>query len=65
MTCAAAILGARISARWRVSPRRIHISTVDGRQLAQERLAAMINREPGSMILHDAGYGRRGPQWQN
>lgn len=61
----AVILGAPISPGWLVAPRRIRISTVDGQQLVQEHLAPMINREPGSTVLHDAEYGRRGTQWEH
>lgn len=58
MACAAAaIVTVPISARLRVVPRRIRVLTVDGQQLVQEGLAAMINREDDMTVVATASTG--------
>jgi DNA-binding NarL/FixJ family response regulator len=58
MACAAAaILAVPIPAELRVVPRRIRVLTVDSNQLAQEGLAAMIDREADMRVVATASTG--------
>jgi two-component system NarL family response regulator len=58
MACAAAaIVAVPISAKFRVVPRRIRVLSVDGQQLVQEGLAAMINREHDMTVVATASTG--------
>src|SRR5260370_19287242 len=54
MACAAAIT---VRAALRVAPRPIRVVTVDGHQLVQEGLAAMINREEDMTVVATASTG--------
>jgi DNA-binding NarL/FixJ family response regulator len=45
---------------WKVVPRRIRVLTVDGHQLVQEGLAAMIDREDDMTVVAMASSGREG-----
>ena len=54
-TTAAAAIG--ISAALKTVPRRIRVLTVDGHQLVQEGLAAMINREEDMTVVATASSG--------
>src|SRR6266480_3388604 len=54
-TTAAAAIG--ISAALKTVPRRIRVLTVDGHQLVQEGLAAMINREEDMTVVAIASSG--------
>jgi DNA-binding NarL/FixJ family response regulator len=58
MACAAAaiVTGFR-AAGFGVVPRRIRVLTVDGHQLVQEGLAAMINREEDMTVVATASNG--------
>jgi DNA-binding NarL/FixJ family response regulator len=58
MACAAAaIVAVPIPAGLRVVPRRIRVLTVDGNQLVQEDLAAMIDREADMTVVATASTG--------
>jgi len=58
MACAAAaIVAVPISTKLRVMPRRIRVLTVDGQQLVQEGLAALINREDDMTVVAVASTG--------
>jgi len=54
MECAAALT---VRAALRVAPRPIRVVTVDGHQLVQEGLAAMINREEDMTVVATASTG--------
>src|SRR5689334_4712643 len=47
----------RVSAALRTAPRRIRVLVVDGHQLVQEGLAAMISREEDMTVVATASSG--------
>src|SRR5215467_255381 len=58
MACAAAVIvTGSPAAGLRTVPRRIRVLTVDGHQLVQEGLAAMINREEDMTVVATASSG--------
>jgi hypothetical protein len=66
MACAAAA-AITVRAALRIVPRPIRVVTVDGHQLVQEGLAAMINREEDMTVVATASRLRvtytRGAPW--
>ena len=56
MACAAAA-AITVRAALRIVPRPIRVVTVDGHQLVQEGLAAMINREEDMTVVATASSG--------
>lgn len=56
-SAAAAIVTGFPGSGLRVAPRRIRVLTVDGQQLVQEGLAAMINREDDMTVVAMASNG--------
>src|SRR5215470_16986145 len=61
MACAAAVIvTGSPAAGLRMVPRRIRVLTVDGHQLVQEGLAAMIDREEDMTVVATASSGGEG-----